>query len=81
MGEEFADSVEHVEGAARQPVDPRHRHHVAGGQLAEHPAKLRPVGLGSARRFAERLARPVFPQRRDLSGDALPVGRYPCVAP
>jgi hypothetical protein len=32
MGEEFADSVEHVEGAARQPVDPRHRHHVAGGQ-------------------------------------------------
>jgi hypothetical protein len=29
---------------ARQPVDPGHRHHVAGGQLAEHPVKLAPVG-------------------------------------
>jgi hypothetical protein len=33
-----------VKGAARQPVNPRHRHHVAGGQLAEHPVKLAPVG-------------------------------------
>jgi hypothetical protein len=41
---------------------------------SKHAAKLRPVGLGSARRFAEHLARPVFPQRRDLSGDAPPVG-------
>ena len=28
----------------RQPVDPRHRHHVAGAELAEHPVKLAPVG-------------------------------------
>jgi len=30
--------------AARQPVDARHRHDVAGGQLAEHPVKLAAVG-------------------------------------
>ena len=33
-----------VKGVARQPVDPCHRHHVAGGQPAEHPVKLAPVG-------------------------------------
>ena len=38
------DDGEQVEGAARQPVDPRHRHQVAGGQLAEHAVKLVPVG-------------------------------------
>ena len=31
------------EGATRQPVDPRHRHHVARRQLAEHPVKLASV--------------------------------------
>ena len=38
------DDGEQVEGAARQPVNPRHRHPVAGGELAEHPVKLAPVG-------------------------------------
>jgi hypothetical protein len=42
--------------------------------------KLRPVGLGSARHFAEHLARPVFSQCRDLGRNALSVRRYPCVA-
>ena len=42
-------------------------------------AKLRALGLGSARHFAEHFARPVHPQRRDVSGDALAVGRYPCI--
>jgi class 3 adenylate cyclase len=42
-------------------------------ELVEHAAKLRPVGLGSARHFAEHLARPVFPQFRYLSRDALAV--------
>ena len=41
---DLLDDGEQVEGAARQPVNPRHRHHVAGGQLAEHPVKLAPVG-------------------------------------
>ena len=31
--------------------------HVVGVELVEHTAKLRPVGLGSARHFAEHLAR------------------------
>ena len=31
------DDAEQVEGAACQPVDPRHRHHVTGGEFAEHP--------------------------------------------
>ena len=38
------DDAEQVKGAARQPVDPRDRHHVSGGQLTEHPVKLAPVG-------------------------------------
>jgi len=35
---------EEVKRAAGEAVDPRHGHHVAGGQLAEHPVKLAPVG-------------------------------------
>jgi hypothetical protein len=38
------DDAEQVKGAARKPVDPRHRHHVAGREAGEHPAKLAPVG-------------------------------------
>jgi hypothetical protein len=38
------DDGEQVKGAARQPVNPRHRHDVAGGQLAKHPVELAPVG-------------------------------------
>jgi hypothetical protein len=30
------DDAEQVKGAARQPVNPRHRHHVAGGEALEH---------------------------------------------
>src|SRR6516162_3804860 len=38
------DDAEQIKGAAREAVDPRHRHHVAGAELAEHPVKLAPVG-------------------------------------
>jgi len=38
------DDAEQVEGAAGEAVNPCHRHHVAGGQLAEHPVKLASVG-------------------------------------
>jgi hypothetical protein len=38
------DDAEQVEGAARKPVNPRHRHHAAGGEAAQHPQKLAPVG-------------------------------------
>ena len=36
--------AEQVERAARKPVDPRHRHHVAGAEFPEHLVKLAPVG-------------------------------------
>jgi hypothetical protein len=48
------------------PVEPRHHHDVDGVELIELAAKLRPVGLGPARHFAEHIARPVLPQRRHL---------------
>ena len=35
---------EQVEGAAREAVNPRHRHHVAGREGLEHFEKLAPVG-------------------------------------
>jgi hypothetical protein len=31
------DDGEQVKGAAGKTIDPRHRHYVAGGELAEHP--------------------------------------------
>jgi hypothetical protein len=34
------DYAEQIEGAASEAINARHRHHVAGGQLAEHPVKL-----------------------------------------
>jgi hypothetical protein len=46
------DDAEQVEGAAREPAVPRHRHHVAVGQLAEHPIQLAPVGARGGRLFA-----------------------------
>ena len=42
--DEALDDAEQIEGAARQPVSPRHRHHVAGASL--------PSILSSSRRSA-----------------------------
>ena len=39
-----ACDAEQIEGSARQPVNPRHRHHVAGAEPVEHPLKFAPVG-------------------------------------
>jgi hypothetical protein len=61
----------------RQAVEPGHGQHVAGVEHVEQPAKPRGVGLCAARHFAEHLARPMFPQRRHLSGEALAVRRNP----
>jgi hypothetical protein len=46
------DDAEQIKGAAREAVDPRHRHHVAESQLTEHPVKLAPVGVRARRFFA-----------------------------
>jgi hypothetical protein len=35
---------------------PRHHQQIAGGELLDQPAKLRPVGLGSALHFQQHLA-------------------------
>ena len=38
------DDGEQIEGAARQPIDARHRHYIAGFEAVEHAQKLVPVG-------------------------------------
>jgi DNA invertase Pin-like site-specific DNA recombinase len=47
-----------VAGRARKAVEPGHHQCVAGGELGQHAAKLRPVGLGSAGDLAEHFASP-----------------------
>src|SRR5271166_6065508 len=49
-------------------------------KLVEQPAKLRAVGLGSARHFAEHLLASGLGQLAHLSVNALAVGGYPRVA-
>ena len=39
--------------AARQPVQPGHRHHVAGTQVVEHVGQLRPVAPGPGDHFGK----------------------------
>jgi hypothetical protein len=46
------DDLEQVEGTARQPVDTRHRHHVAGRESGEHAKKLAPVAVRAGHLFA-----------------------------
>jgi hypothetical protein len=40
------DDAEEVKGAARQPVDPRYRHHVAEFEVLQHRQKLARAGPG-----------------------------------
>jgi hypothetical protein len=42
---DLLDDGEQVKGTAREAVNPRHRYHVAGGQLAEHTEKLAAVAV------------------------------------
>jgi hypothetical protein len=44
------DDAEQVKGAARQPVDPRYRHHVAEFEVFQHPQKLARVWPGRSLR-------------------------------
>jgi hypothetical protein len=43
------ERVQQVARRSRQPVEPCDHQHVAGVELVEHAAKLRALGLGSAR--------------------------------
>ena len=73
------EGVQEVAGGSGQAVEPRHHQHIAGIELVDQAAKLSRIGLGSACRFAEHLARRMFPQRRDLRRDTLAVRRDPRV--
>jgi hypothetical protein len=42
---EALDDAEQVKGAAREAVDPRHRHHVAGGKSLEQFGQFAPVAV------------------------------------
>ena len=51
---------EQVEGRAGEPVDPRHRHHVAGGEGLQHFQKFAPVGPRARHLLAENLRHPAL---------------------
>jgi hypothetical protein len=80
LGGDRRERVQQVAGGSRQPVEPRHRQHVAGVEHVEQPAKLCAVGLRAARHFAEHLFASGLGELAHLSVNALAVGRYPCVA-
>ena len=71
------DEPEQVEGAAREAVNSCHRHHVAGGQLGEHPVKLAAVGprAGSLLAIDVPAAASGGAELVELAIEALPVGR------
>jgi len=70
------DDTEQVESAASEAVDPRHRHHVAGGQLAEHPVKFAPVEARSGHLLALDVAAAAsgLTKLLKLAVEGLPVG-------
>ncbi len=49
---DLLDDGEQVEGRARQAVDPRYRHHVAGGEGGEHFQESAPVIVRARYLFA-----------------------------
>jgi hypothetical protein len=67
---------EQIKGAAGEAVDPRHRHHVAGGQLAKHPVKLAPVGTRARHLLAVDVPARTsgFAKLVKLAVEGLPVG-------
>ena len=70
------DDAEQVKGAAGQPIDARHRHHIAGGRLAEHPVKLPPVGARARHLLAGDIpvAASRHPKLIELAVERLPLG-------
>ena len=71
------DDAEQVEGAAREAVDPRHRHHVAGGKPVEHSQKFAPVGPRAGHLLAVDVpaAAPGSAKLLKLGVEGLPVGQ------
>lgn len=75
-----AQHVEEVARGAREPVQARHQHHVAGAHLLEEPRELRPVALGPRGGFAEHLARASGLEALHLRRERLAVGAHPRIA-
>ena len=71
------DDAEQVKGAARQPVDARHRDYVAGGQLAEHPAKLAPVDPRARHLLAVDVSAAASDSKNDAAMFTVPMGPSP----
>ena len=71
------DDAEQVEGAARQPIDPRDRHHVAGCEPVEHFEKLSAVTVRAGHLLAVNVpaAASGIAKLLKLSVERLPVGR------
>jgi hypothetical protein len=57
---DLLDNSEQVKGAARQPVNARHRHHVTGRKALEHFEKLAPVAARARHLFAVNLGGTIF---------------------
>ena len=68
------DDGEQVEGRAGQAVDACHRHHVAGGEVGQHPKKLPPVGLRARHLLAEDRLAAVRAELVELRVERLAVG-------
>jgi hypothetical protein len=76
------DDLEQVEGAAGEAVNPRHRHHVAGGKAVEHAEKLAPVGACAGHLLAVDVAAAASGGAKlvKLGVQGLPVGAHARVA-
>jgi len=70
---DLLDDSEQVEGAAREAVDARHRHHVAGREALEHFEKLAPVVVRAGHLLAVNPAASFGAQLLKLGVERLPV--------
>jgi hypothetical protein len=71
---DLLDDGEQVEGAAREAVDPRDCHHVAGCEGLQHFEKLAPVVVRARHLLAVNLAASYAAQLLKLGVESLPVG-------
>jgi hypothetical protein len=68
------DDREQVEGRAREAVDPRHRHHVVGGEGSEHFEEFAPVVVRARHRLAVNLGASRAAQLLKLGVERLSIG-------
>jgi hypothetical protein len=76
----FAGDDQQVGRVAREPINGRGYHHVAGGKAFHRLGKLRPVGGGAGDLLAEHLFAPSRLQFGKLAGEVLGVGRAAGIA-